>query len=75
MQIRVLYFAALREQRGCAEEQLVVEDGTTIGALYDSLFPDSTLPVAYALDQRRVPAETRLHEHAEVAFLPPLGGG
>ena len=76
--VKVLYFATLREQRGCREEQVQVEPGTPIEALYHRLFPgpaEGRLPVAYAVDQSYVSPDHPLKEGAEVAFIPPVGGG
>lgn len=76
--VTVLYFATLREQRGCSSEQLDVPAGTTLGALYASLFPagpQGALPVAYARNQEYASPDEPLSEGDEIAFLPPLGGG
>lgn len=76
--VSVLYFASLREQRGCNEESVTVQDGETVQALYHRLFPAGPrgrVPVAYAVDQAYVGAEHPVHDGAEVAFIPPVGGG
>jgi molybdopterin converting factor subunit 1 len=78
MQVHVRYFAVLRERRGRDEEQIDVPDGTTVSALYATLFPPGpagALPVAFAVDHARVRPDHVLAPGAEVAFLPPLGGG
>jgi len=74
----VRHFAVLRERRGCDEEQVEVQAGETVAALYARLFPpgpDGALPVAFAVDHAYVAGDTPLHDGAEVAFIPPLGGG
>lgn len=78
MRIRVLYFAALRERRGQAEEWVDVTDGTTLQELYSTIFPagpGGAVPVAFTQNQAVVPGETLLESDATVSFLPPLGGG
>ena len=39
MRLRLRHFAALRERRGRAEEELDVPDGSTAAGLYATLFP------------------------------------
>lgn len=78
MEVRVLYFASLRERRGRGEERVAVEPGCTVQELYARLFPagpDGALPVAFTVDRAVVPGSTPLVDGAEVSFLPPLGGG
>lgn len=78
MLVRVRHFAVLRERRGCEEESVDVPAGETVAALYARLFPpgpDGALPVAFAVDHAYAPGTTVLHDGAEVAFIPPLGGG
>jgi molybdopterin synthase sulfur carrier subunit len=82
-QVRVRYFAALREALG-EEERLQVPVGTTVGALRTLLQARSTeharrldekRAVRAALDRRMCAADALLHEGAEVAFFPPVTGG
>ena len=78
IQVTVLYFAALREQMGQTQQQINVATGTTIGALFEQLFPPGSAGswrVGYAINREQVPADTVLSNADEVAFLPPLGGG
>lgn len=75
MQIHVLYFAALREQRGLAAESVELPDGTTARDAYLRLCPPALLPVQYAVNRAFVKADTALRPGDELAFLPPLGGG
>lgn len=78
MQVCVRHFAVLRERRGCDEERVEVQPGETVEALYARLFPGGAggrLPVAFAVDHAYVRGDTPLHDGAEVAFIPPLGGG
>ncbi len=75
MQINVLYFAALREQRGRPAEAVDLPPGTTAGEAYRRLCPPALLPVRCAVNQRFAPEATVLQDGDELAFLPPLGGG
>lgn len=75
MQVHVLYFATLREQRGKSEEYIQLPEGTTASAAYAILCPPALLPVAYAINERYADASTPLKDGDELVFLPPLGGG
>ena len=76
--VTVHYFASLREEKGCAQEDCALESGDTIARLYDRLFPESEkarLPVGYAVNQSYVQPSHLLQDGDEVAFIPPIGGG
>lgn len=75
--ITLRHFAAMREQRGTPTEQVEVPAGTTLSALYASLFgtPSGPLPVACMRNRVASPPDTVLADGDEVAFLPPFGGG
>jgi molybdopterin converting factor small subunit len=77
LEVRVRYFAVLRERRGVQEETVQVEPGTTVRALYLKLFPgpERDLPVAFAVNHAYAGPTTELQAGDEVGFLPPLGGG
>lgn len=75
MQVTCRYFAMLRERRGRELETVEVDPGTTVGALYTTLFPAPAVPVGYAIDHEQVSADAELREGCEVVFLPPVGGG
>ncbi|MEC7946125.1 MAG: MoaD/ThiS family protein [Myxococcota bacterium] len=78
MQVHVRHFAVLRERRGLDEEFVEIFPGETIAGLYGRLFPpgpEGALPVAFSMDHAYVSGETVLEDGAEVAFIPPLGGG
>ncbi len=81
MNIRIRYFASLREITGKNEELLTVNDGTSVAevrsllvSLYPRLGPIVERSV-YAVNKGYVPAETALHEGDELVFIPPMGGG
>ena len=76
--IHTRYFASLKEHRGCSEESLSVENGTTTTQLQERLFPkalEHIPPIRFALNQEYRTEETQLNDGDEMAFFPPLGGG
>lgn len=74
--VMVRHFAALREQRGCAEESVDLPPQTSVEAAYFALFPQTPrIPVAFLRNRAQVPAHTPLEDGDELAFLPPFGGG
>jgi molybdopterin synthase sulfur carrier subunit len=85
MKLRVLYFAALRERVGRAEETVDVPEGVrAVGELqrwlaargepWAGAFAE-TRRVRAAVDQAMATDAAELHENAEVAFFPPVTGG
>ena len=79
MQVRVLYFASLRDAAGVAAEQVELATGD-LAALYRACaarhgfaFPQSRMRVA--VGDAFVPWDTPLHEGMEAAFIPPVSGG
>ena len=77
MKVKVKYFASLREHIGRAEDTLELTPGTTVGALWEQLAPDTTTGnnIMTAINQEYVSLETRLEEGDEIAFFPPVTGG
>ncbi len=85
MRLRVLYFAALRERIGTAEELVdVPADVRTTAQLRHWLAArgepwaaafSGTRRVRAAVDQAMAGDATELHDDAEVAFFPPVTGG
>jgi|JI10StandDraft_1071094.scaffolds.fasta_scaffold1642749_1 molybdopterin converting factor small subunit len=78
MIVRILSFGPLREARGVSEEQIEVEAGTSVSALYARLFPrqhEGGLPVSYVRNLEHTSADTQIEDGDELAFLPPVGGG
>jgi len=76
--IKVLYFAALREDRGRAEEDVEVHDDSTLSEVFAKLFAGSPLmnmPIAYARNLAYASGSDRVEDGDEISFLPPLGGG
>lgn len=79
MNYRLLYFASLADQAGCAEETVesVAADAVS---LYEDVRARHALAMArdrlrVAVNGRFVDWSHRLTEGDEVAFLPPVSGG
>lgn len=81
MQVRIRYFAALRETVGAPEEEMELPEGATVAqarALLAERRPAlaKLLPAcAVAVDRSYAQPETPLSAGAELVFIPPLGGG
>ena len=83
MNVRIRYFASIREAVGQGSEELQVR-GETLGALRDELIARGEpyagalargKSVRLALDQVRIDQTAALREGCEVAFFPPVTGG
>ena len=79
MNLRVQYFALLREQAGRSEEQLATTAATP-GALYAEL--RGRYPFTLASEQLKVAVNAEfadwdapLREGDSVVFIPPVAGG
>ena len=82
MSIKVLYFAGLREEFGCAGESVELPDGVAnVAALRDHLVANGRSALATAknlrcaVNQEMAGADTVLKAGDEVAFFPPVTGG
>jgi molybdopterin synthase sulfur carrier subunit len=84
-QVKVRYFAWVREKTGKAEETLelpaAVETVADLvawlkgrGPEYAEAFSRANV-IRAAVDQKHVPAETKLAGAREIAFFPPVTGG
>ena len=85
MKLKLLFFAALREQLGVGDESIDVPEGvTTVAGLRSHLMqrgdawqralsPGRALRVAVNQDMAR--ASTPVRSGDEVAFFPPVTGG
>ena len=77
--IKVIYFAVLRDLTTKKEELLSVDPGTTPQSLYDILqekysFPDqNTFKVA--INDNFTEWNEPLNQHDTVVFIPPVTGG
>lgn len=85
MNVKVLYFARLREAIGRDRDELELPaDVRTVGALRSWLVARGApwaaafaeiKRIRAAVDQAMVADDAGLHEGAEVAFFPPVTGG
>lgn len=81
MQIRIRYFASLRELTGRGEESFTLPDEANVQQARAALlerYPGAQLILErsiYAVNRSYVPLETVLHNGDELVFIPPMGGG
>ena len=85
MQLKILYFASLREALACDQETVEVpQEIRTVGALRRWLSERndryasglaSKRAIRIAINKRLAQAEEALIDGAEVAFFPPVTGG
>ncbi|MBL4900363.1 MAG: molybdopterin converting factor subunit 1 [Colwellia sp.] len=81
--IKVVFFAALREQLACSELTLSSENITTVADLkqqlaskneqWQALFSNTSL--LSAVNHELVDSEQQIKSGDEVAFFPPVTGG
>ncbi len=81
MQVKVLFFATLRDKAGVRSVELQLAPGTTIGDLKTTLiekYPNlnglmehclASINHEYRFDESEITAD------AEIAFFPPVSGG
>jgi molybdopterin synthase catalytic subunit len=81
MELRVLFFASLREKLRRSELTCSAPDGTTVQGLLDRLAAEHA-PVAamraalsVAVNQEYVEPGHQLRDGDEVALIPPVSGG
>jgi molybdopterin synthase sulfur carrier subunit len=85
MKVKVLYFAALREQLGTAGEELELPAGVATvaalrshlrgrGGVWERALADSKL-VRMAVNQDMAQPAAAIRAGDEVAFFPPVTGG
>ncbi len=81
MNVKVRFFAAMREAMGRMEVALELPPGTTVQQLieqiaerYPMLHPYLSAALV-AVNRRYVLPQTELQDEDEVAFVPPVGGG
>lgn len=77
MSIKVLYFASLKERFGRSEEQLSVENLSTVGDVWQRVSSEQDVPqqVLFAVNQEYAQRDTLVKSGDEVAFFPPVTGG
>jgi molybdopterin converting factor subunit 1 len=81
MNIKVKFFAILRERAGIAEITKDLAAGSTVSDLWQALrqdYPKLDVPgirLLYAVNQSYVTPEHKLSDGDEVVFIPPVSGG
>jgi molybdopterin converting factor subunit 1 len=81
MQIRVRYFASLREAVGRSEEALTLPEGKGVSEARELLAERHPAlarllsTCAVAVNRAYAAADARLADGDELAFIPPVGGG
>jgi molybdopterin converting factor subunit 1 len=81
MQVRLRYFAVVRDVVGRREESRDVGEGTTVDALFDAVAADHPRLAAMKpslmmmVNQTYVRGDAALSDGDEVAFVPPVSGG
>lgn len=79
--VHVRFFAGHRDIVGRGEQELQLEPGATVGALWARLAADYprlggyTGRLLYAVNQEFAELTTILADGDEVAFIPPVSGG
>lgn len=81
MRIIVRFFAGHRDIVGAGELRLTLEDGATVGTLWERLVADYPRlagyrgRLLYAVNQQFATPADPLRDGDEVAFIPPVSGG
>ncbi|MBI1955622.1 MAG: molybdenum cofactor biosynthesis protein MoaE, partial [Acidobacteria bacterium] len=81
MRVKVLFFGLLKEIVGKPEEEIVLEEGSSIGRLYllyAARFPrlaEHSSSILFSRNREFTSWGEPLQEGDEVAFLPPVSGG
>ena len=81
MQVRILYFALLRDRLGRAGDTIELPDGSTAHDLLEALAQKSPViagarrSLQLAVNQEMVPLSHPLLANDEVALIPPVSGG
>lgn len=81
MEVKVLFFASIRELAGVKEVSVRIEEGSTTAQLKEAVaeqFPQLQTAlenITMAVNQAYVLEAVALNSGDEVAFLPPISGG
>lgn len=80
MQVKIRYFASLREKAGKSQEDLTLPSPMDLNAIYEMLsgrygFSLSAGEVKYSVNNEYVDGTYALKEHDVLVFIPPVAGG
>lgn len=77
MNIKVLYFASLREEIGRASDVLELSEPLSVNAVWTKATQQEAIPddLLMAINQEYATAEALVNGGDEVAFFPPVTGG
>jgi molybdopterin converting factor subunit 1 len=80
MNIKIKYFASLRERAGKSEEDLDLQTDQTPAKLYEMLsheygFSLSAKEIKYSVNNEYVDENVLLRDNDTVVFIPPVAGG
>jgi molybdopterin converting factor subunit 1 len=81
VKVTVKFFAALHDMMGRRELNLEVREDLTVGELHRDLcarfarLAEYSGSLMYSVNAEYVPADHRLGDGDEVAFIPPVSGG
>jgi MoaE-MoaD fusion protein len=81
LQIKLLYFAIVREMTGCREATLNLPDGTSLERLFDHLADEHPglrrlrPSLMFMVNEEYASTDYLLRDGDEVALIPPVSGG
>lgn len=78
MNVKVRFFASMRDRMGRAEDEVSVQDGSvTVSDVWAKVAPDQPMPdsTLIAINMEYTDAAALVKEGDEVAFFPPVTGG
>lgn len=81
MEVKLRYFASLREHLGKSEETRKIPDGATVGTIWDLLIQERPelrkleRSIVFAVAKEYVDKNHTLQDNDELAFIPPVSGG
>ncbi len=78
MNVKIRYFASMRDRMGRAEDTITVDGDTlTIADLWKQVAPGQPLPTStlIAVNMEYTDVSQKLKNGDEVAFFPPVTGG
>ena len=77
MKIKIVYFASLRESLGKSEEEVEVQEESTVQQIWQIVNPQANADqkVLCAVNKDYADWNTKVNSGDEIAFFPPVTGG